>query len=416
MIFSKLLLASVASAGVVHMPLNVRDAGSHPEHFATLAKRDVLNADTVMITSYYEATLLLGTPPQEVQVNFDTGSGILAVPATNTTTCTKDLCHADGQFDVGNSSSWRYRSEGKQWAGQGMWGRETVGYAGSSLKSFAVFVPRDKMTNNFGIFGQSPIKNGSQSFVQGLADSKHISRALYSITAESPIISYNNNRDKKTQAKSHVVYGGFDRAKYEGPLVTIDRPSYGGYEMPMSGFSVDGEPVDDQQQHTVVLDTGGITLTLPNRTMEAMSLKHGGHYSAANNMWMVSCDAKPVLQFGFGYTAIDVDMDQYIAEVPGEGCGFKHLNIAKDSDRLLLQGPMLISKALVIYDNDRQQIHIARAKYTDASDVVEITGDVPGAVKYTDWLAGKPLSEEESSKEESSSKEEPSHTTLAVAV
>jgi hypothetical protein len=59
--------------------------------------------------------------------------------------------------------------------------------------------------------------------------------------------------------------------------------------------------------------------------------------------------------------------------------------------QILLNGPSLISKALVIYDNTRDTITIVKAKYTDESDVVEITGDIPGTVKYEDWVAGKPL-------------------------
>lgn len=54
----------------------------------------------------------------------------------------------------------------------------------------------------------------------------------------------------------------------------------------------------------------------------------------------------------------------------------------KDKGQTLLQGPPLISRAMVIYGHDRRQVHIAKAKYSNESNIVEITGDIPGAVEW----------------------------------
>lgn len=106
----------------------------------------------------------------------------------------------------------------------------------------------------------------------------------------------------------------------------------------------------------------------------------------------MKCGTKPTLTYEFGYTTIDLDLSVYMTEDTGNGmCRFHSLRVVPDDKGTLLTGPALISRALVIYDNDRSQITVGRARYTKESEIVEITGDIPGAVLYTDFLAGKPL-------------------------
>ncbi|KAG5365824.1 Aspartic proteinase yapsin-3 [Yarrowia sp. B02] len=405
MIFSNLLLASVAAAGIVHMPLTVRNTNDEAQ---ALSRRGVGHGTTSWDGYFYEATVEIGTPSQNVTARVDTGSGHFWVPGANSTTCEKKQCKEGVTFNISESSTWQFRELGANWGGHGLNGRETFAYAGETVEDFTVYVSTDNMQNEMPIFGQAPIKNSSLSFVQALADTKKISRAVYSLVSDGPITTWNRDHDPKQwkQIKTDVYYGGYDKAKYEGPLVTFDRTDYSTYFIPLSGFSVDGEPVKGHE-HEVYFDTGGITLTLPNATVAAVSTKHGGEYNDEHKVWTIKCDAKPVVGFGFGYISIPVDMDQFIKPVQGIDnlCGLQGFNIAPDTQKTMYNGPHIISKAFIINDNDRQQTHIALAKYTDESDVVEITGDIPGTVLYKDWLAGKPLPGQSGAP----------HTTLAVA-
>ncbi|KAG5366429.1 Acid protease [Yarrowia sp. B02] len=393
MIFSNLLLASVAAAGVVHLPLSARQVDPSFTK-SMLQKRGVFHGNTAQGEVFYIADLELGTPAQKVAVCFDTGSGHLWVPGKNSTDCLQGLCR-EGQFDISASSSWRYKAEGANWYGHGLNGNETVSYAGATLENFNLYVSTDTMNNDIGIFGQSADKDPELSFVQGLAAAKKISRAVYSIVSDDAITTFNvhHSPDDWIQTKTNVYYGGYDSAKYEGPLVSIDVDHYGGYAMPFAGFSVNGEHVPNTEKHQLVLDTGGINPTVSNATMKAVAAHNGGKWDSVANQWAVSCRSQPVVTYDFGYTSIDLNLTQFIdrsADV--ELCNFQFLNIASDNDQVLLQGPQIISKAFLIYDNDRNQIHIARAKYTSDSKVEEITGDIPGAVLFSDFLAGKPLS------------------------
>lgn len=157
--------------------------------------------------------------------------------------------------------------------------------------------------------------------------------------------------------------------------------------MPMSGLSIDGVPVANERNHSIVLDTGAIALRLTNNTMKAISNKFGGEGRYSKGEWEVGCDSKPEITYEFGETKVPVDLTEYKYRNKEEGvCKLRRIRIEKDDKELLLTGATLISRALVIYDGERSQISIAKAKVTDEHDVIEITGDVPGAVLYSDWL------------------------------
>lgn len=94
--------------------------------------------------------------------------------------------------------------------------------------------------------------------------------------------------------------------------------------------------------------------------------------------WKFACGSKPVLSYHFGETAIPVDLSESILPSPTGKCYLANVNLKEEGDKMLLTGPPLISRALIIFDGARAEITIGRAKYTDESDEVEITGDIPG--------------------------------------
>lgn len=384
------------------MPLTARDVADVPEVQEMFAKRgslpdEVVHGEQIMQRIFYETYLQLGTPAQNISFSFDTGSGYLWVPGVNSTACKENKCRPDGMFDITKSSTWKYLTDSSAWGGHGVVGKETVTYSGQTLENFNLYVTRDHMTNNHGWFGQSPSDDPAYSFVQGLASAKKISRAVYSINAEAPITQWNRqhggNPSEWKKVHSNVYYGGYDAAKYEGPLVTVDIKDEGSYHMPFHSFIVDGKEVPNTaNKYTVVIDTGAINLQLPNVTVEAIATGHGGHWDTKKNAWTVNCDAKPVLSYSWGYTAVDVDFDQFVTKQQDGSCLLQGYTLAPDDQTQFLAGPHFCSKAFVIYDNTRMQISVARAKYGPESNVVEINGDIPGAVSYNDYLAGKPLS------------------------
>ncbi|KAG5358372.1 Acid protease [Yarrowia sp. B02] len=383
MLFSTLLLAAVATADVVHYPLKFRNV-EDDETYARLGER-AFHGTQSRGYNFYEVEVHIGTPPQKVTATFDTGSPLLWVPGANSTSCAVQKICRDS-FNVSASSTWRYRTQTPNWGGHGNWGLDTVSYAGATLTGFNVWASNDQISNDLGIFGQSGDDDPTNSFVQGLWKSGKISRAVYSLDAAAPIYW----RDKASEGTvNNVYYGGFDRAKYEGPLTTVKCDHHGGYAMPLGGVSVQG--VQQLKKPTqIVLDTGGISLGLPNSTLQYISEKYGDGKWQSPGYWGVKCGSQIEVTYEFGYTKIDVDLSKYVLKSPHGGCRLEGVDPVQDGD-ILLAGPPLISKALLIYDNTWDEITVGKAKYTDESDVVEITGPIPGALNYSDWVAGKPL-------------------------
>ncbi|AOW02782.1 aspartic peptidase domain-containing protein [Yarrowia lipolytica] len=380
MLFSNLLLATVAAAGIVHLPLRVRNVADAPEIAQHLAARGILHATQTMGQSFYETEIEVGTPPQNVTVIFDTGSPQVWLPGSNTTACeTHKNCRSS--FDVSKSSTWRYKSHGPDagWGGEGNNGLDTFSFLGQTIEDFHIWVATSRPSFNIGVFGQSANDNPKVNFVQALADSGKISRAVYSLNAEKPI----DPENRKTEGVvNNVYYGGFDRAKYQGALTTVHVDHHGGYAMPLGGLSIQGEKVPLTREHQIVLDTGGTSSSYTNGTIKTISQKFGGNGHFEDGAWSIACDAKPELTYEWGNTKIDVDMAPYIRKRARGDCYLGGLGLNHDDQQILLTGPPLISRALVIYDNTRDTITLAKAKYTDESDVVELTGDVPGAEIY----------------------------------
>lgn len=368
MIFSNLLLASVAVAGVIKVPLK-----GTPAH-----------GEATMGQIYYLADIEVGTPAQQVKgLVFDTGSGHLWVPGANSTDCVSGQCGQGVSFDISASKTWQFDGYGSGWGGNGITGNDTVKFAGLDV-DMQVWVSLDTIDGNRGVFGQGPLRgdDAQASFAESLAAAGKIPRSIFSINSEKPI-GVHESSSSWDHVISNVYYGGFDSKKYEGPLTTVDLDDVDQeyYQVPLSGFKVDGKEVEQTVKHSVVLDTGGITLELSNSTVGQISKQHNGGYDS--NGWYVDCEAKPTLEYVFGTTSVPVDFSIFIKKDDQGKCRFPDITIAPDNQKTLLTGPPLISRALVIFDSSKRQVTIAKAKFTTESDIVELSGNIPGAVGVT---------------------------------
>lgn len=348
----------------------------------------MVHANQTMGEWFYEANILVGTPPQNVSVVFDTGSGKLWLPGSNSTACRAGNCtHSQAGYDVSKSSSWSYTGEDNHWGGTGIVGAEVVRYAGQELDSFQTWVSLDQMRNNYGIFGHSPNKDKHSSFVLNLAKAKKIPRAVYSLNAEQAI-DYRGTFRRGKPIVNNVYYGGFDSAKYEGPLTTVNYK--GGYSMGFTNILVDGKEMEFQgkKKKTILPDTGGLSLQLPNSTVEAISQRYGNGQHDSHG-WQVACGSQPVITYQFGNTFIPVNLTYEVRKQDGI-CHLVGVDVVSEDQEQFSAGPMFISRALMIFDNDKKQITIGKARYTDESKIVELHGSkVPGAVNMKKYKKKK---------------------------
>ncbi|QNQ00288.1 Hypothetical protein YALI2_E01603g [Yarrowia lipolytica] len=288
MLFSNLLLATVAAAGIVHLSLSARNLAKSPEASHHLAGRGIVHGTQEMGHTFYEAEVQVGTPPQTPTVIFDTGSGQVWLAGSNTTV----FFYLEIQPPAPDP-----------WGAEGHRGLDTFSYTGQAFEDFHIWVSTGTTGFELGIFDQAAIDNPKVNYVQALA------RSL-------------------------------------GPLPETTILCWTLEEWALSTPAAPSRPF--------------------LRSLEDKS-------------WSVACDSKPEITYQWGNTKIDVNLTHHIRKRPQGGCYLGYLTLAPDDQVTLLTGPAFISRAVVIYDNARDTITFGKAKFTDESDVVEITGDVPGA-------------------------------------
>lgn len=379
--FSNLLLATVASlvsAGVVHLPLQARSLSS-----------DVIHGEVTSTGAYYVAEFELGTPAQKIKAVFDTGSMILAIPGRNSKQCAAGTCNFYGDetsFDDSKSSTWKSDFSSEQWGGQGHFGTDNLTFAGTTV-SAQPWVSTE-WNGNSAIWGMGDYRGNpqapDQTYPRTLLEEGKISRGLFSVHADAPV--EDSHYTKRNPTNVQVYFGGFDDKKYEGPLTTMNLTvSRWTYTVPVE-FIVDGELVPQKREWQILADTGGISISLPNNTMQAIAAKHGGFWDTKREKWAIDCDAEPIVEYKFGETLIPVPLKQFVHHeiASSSKCELTQIRVSNDEggDGVLGTGPPFLSRALIVFDIERDQLTIGKAKYTDETNVVEISDKIPGAVFF----------------------------------
>ncbi|KAI0432256.1 aspartic peptidase domain-containing protein [Xylaria sp. FL1042] len=351
----------------------------------------------------YYAQLNIGTPPQSVFVQLDTGSFELWVnPNCTNLQGTSDVrfCNAIGHYDPSSSSSavelpvtktLRYGigSANIQYV------TDTVSLAGTDalLKDVQFGVALDTVDEFSGILGIGHGENVTiryknmidQLAAQGATNTKAFSLALGS----------------KSEQEGVIIFGGLDMSKFSGTLQT--QPIIQGpdgvprYWINMHSLSIT-PPSGETKQYpntsmAVFLDSGATLTLLPTSLANAIAADFGADATNADGFYPVDCkfnNQSGTLSFAFTGVTIRVPYREIVREIQtafGIQC---YLGISPSEDFALL-GDTLLRSAYAVFDQTNNAIHIAQ--YSNCgSNEKEITaqmklGNVTGDCEAPDFQA-----------------------------
>ncbi|KAL7937143.1 acid protease [Trichoderma chlorosporum] len=337
---------------------------------------------------FYSIELEIGTPPQAVSVNFDTGSSELWVNPVCSKASDPTFCETFGRYT--NSTTFvDTKAPGGIKYGTGFvdftYGYDYVQLGSLRINQQVFGVATDSQFASVGILGAGPDLSGWTSpypfVIDNLAKQGFIKSRAFSLD----IRGLDSDRGS-------VTYGGIDVKKFSGPLAK--RPiipaasspdGYTRYWVYMDGMSItkeDGsnyEIFDKPNGQPVLLDSGYTVSTLPGPIFEKiLAAFPSARLESSSGDYIVDCDiidSPGHVNFKFGDVVVNVDYNDFIWQQPD--LGICKLGVSQD-DQFPVLGDTFLRAAYVVFDWDNQNIHIA-ANEDCGTELIPI-GSGPDAV------------------------------------
>ncbi|KAK7207101.1 aspartic peptidase domain-containing protein [Myxozyma melibiosi] len=404
-LFTAAAIATIASnmvaavPGTVHLDVT-RKFNSSPK----IIKRDTegtaevtLHTPSDMASMLYFAELQVGTPSQTVYVEVDTGSSDLWINSASNAYCATNIskCAEYGTFDANKSSTLTFGDDyinatyGDGTNAQGPYVHDIVEMGGLSLTNATFGLVESK--KDMGILGvgyetiEGAHKAPYSNFPALMVEQGHIASRVYSL--------YINDSASETGS---FLFGGIDRAKYEGDMVELPfqlqgiLPVFTKFLVNLGSikFSSGSKTVTVGNVNSVALLDSGTSMTyLPNEILDYLvSDLHLASYDKKLDAIVAPCSARDrtdTLDFGFEGLTIHVPMrDLYYPEWNDDGtpmtdadgdqiCWFRVLST--DLSGGVVLGDSFLASAYVVYDLDNNVAGVAQAKANvTESDIVAV--------------------------------------------
>lgn len=288
--------------------------------------RDLQNAQ-------YYGTVKIGTPPQEMQVVFDTGSSDFWVPSAACHTKSMN-CSTKKVFDSSASSSYKTVEKGGKTdfnivygsgAVTGTFGVEKVTLGDDYTVDAQTFAMVDS-TDGLGQVYEKAKFDG----ILGLAFPS-ISRDP-GVNTVIPNLKENGGMDKAMfsfylgdEADGELAIGGYNEARMEDPSqinwVDLAYPAY--WLVTMDGVKF-GDTVLTASQTGGIMDTGTSLIYGPPAQVEPIATKFGMQFVPQIGLYLVGCDTEfPDLEFTVGGQAYTIPGEQLmVKDESGQYCFF----------------------------------------------------------------------------------------------
>lgn len=337
---------------------------------------------------FYSIQLEIGTPPQAVSVNFDTGSSELWVNPVCSKATDPAFCKTFGQYNA-STTFVDAKAPGGIKYGTGFvdfnYGYDYVQLGSLRINQQVFGVATDSEFASVGILGAGPDLSGWTSPYPFVIDNLVKQGFIKSRAFSLDIRGLDSDRGS-------VTYGGIDVKKFSGPLAkkpiipAAQSPDgYTRYWVNMDGMSVtkdDGskfEIFDKPNGQPVLLDSGYTVSTLPGPLMDKiLEAFPSARLESTSGDYIVDCDiidSPGRVNFKFGSVVVDVEYKDFIWQQPD--LGICKLGVSQD-DNFPVLGDTFLRAAYVVFDWDNQDIHIA-ANEDCGTELIPI-GSGPDAV------------------------------------
>lgn len=370
--------------------------------------------------SLYIANISIGTPPQTMSVQLDTGSSDLWVPASDSNICSEPSCDAWGAFDYHNSKTFDVLNnlgdfeiaygDGSQYQGQYFSDNLVIGDAKLKGVIMAVAESAQNLVGsgsraNNGLMGigfdtnEARVDEGERSY-QGVVSQLKKQGLIKTL-------SYSLWLDDEDAQTGSILFGGVDTSKYVAPLIALpmvgfdyrDPTTVNEVAIEMTSIEVKGDSgttslTDKNLVIPALLDSGTTSSYFPTDINQKILDAFGAVQDPAISFPLVACNlstSKANFVFGFGGASgpkINVPIAQLVLDYDGElafadgtpACAI--LVHESDKDQVIL-GDSFLRSAYVVYHLEAKTIALANSNINPSGspDIQEITSDNIPSIK-----------------------------------
>ncbi|KAL7920683.1 aspartic peptidase domain-containing protein [Trichoderma austrokoningii] len=319
--------------------------------------------------SYY-AQLNIGTPPQTVYAQIDTGSFELWVnpDCSNVASSDQRFCEAIGFYNPRSSSSSSTTDESAMLrygigSANVSYVKDTIALPGAPAMKQVQFgvasASVDEFSGILGIGAGDGINTDYPNFIdelaaQGITKTKAFSLALGS----------------KAEEEGVIVFGGVDTAKFTGklaalPIVPANESPDGVARYWVKMDSIALSPPQgklttfSQTDLTVFLDSGSTLTLLPEQVVEEIATGLGSNGMDSSGYYVIDCDLaseRGTVDFAFAGVTIAVPYSEVIRQVSASTC---YLGMMGSTEFALL-GDTFLRSAYAVFDLTGNTIHLAQ--------------------------------------------------------
>ncbi|CAN3478684.1 secreted aspartic protease 5 [Diutina catenulata] len=313
----------------------------------------------LQISGTYNVNLKFGSQKDEVSSNLDTGSSDLWIAqSVHNVSASKNGEILNHNLRIGYDGGSVV---------EGPFVLDTV-YLGETKVDHVQFgwvdasqMKKDKSIMGIGRKGVEGIKEKYDNFPYVLKNNGLINRVAFSL--------YLNKRQTET---GNILFGGIDYAKLDGELVKFESPQKPTSHPWVNVKSIGVNGANKTDINGVMMLDSGYTLSVlpPNLVDEISKLYQGA--TARGVYYDVDCnqDESKFIEVNFDGLNIKIPITQFIWKT-GNSChlGAKKKNSANPN---LVLGATFLQNVYAVYDWEENTISLAKAKYTDATDIREI--------------------------------------------
>ncbi|XP_075404153.1 pregnancy-associated glycoprotein-like [Tenrec ecaudatus] len=312
----------------------------------------------------YIGTISIGTPPQEFEVIFDTGSTDLWVPSIY---CHSSACKSHSVFHPLKSSTFQFLGQPMDitygtGSMKGFVGRDTVKVAGlvDENQDFGLSVleptPFMDMMPFDGVLGlafPTLATSGSTPFFDNLLKQGVISQGVFAFYLTG-------SQDEKG---SVVMFGGVDSSYYKGELhwIPVTRPNF--WQFTIDSISMNGNIISCSHSCQAILDTGTSLVSGPQDAVSNFHSAIGGGASYSGEFTIDCADVSvlPDIIFTINGVQYPVPAKAYVQQ-GRDTCysNFQTTPLSLTQDIWIL-GDVFLRLYFSVYDRDNQRVGLAPA-------------------------------------------------------